>query len=490
MNGTRIEPLGPLGPGAPGRALLVLDHATGMQVAGKRLTPPAGVPVDRIRQEAMALGGGHPSINPVFDVVADGGAVWVLSQAVPGRSLRAEVHRRGALGPAVAASIGLAVLAALTYAHERGMVHGNLHPGNVLLAVDGRIWVADFGIPSLAAETVGRLSGFTAPDAPSPAGDLWSLGAVLYTAAMGTPPFVHATPAATAEAAREGIALEPSDPFTALLRDLLSPDPARRPHPAVILTVLQNTAGAATHDIPTRVAGDAATGPWSAPADPAGGATARSGGRRVRAQRLVPGLAGAAVLGAAAALFVPADLLPAGSPRAAATASATPSPVALNVGPFARLPDKPCDLVPDDLVSELVPRGERSPATGSRDRGTCSWYSDFQVQENDRARLSVTLELDEDEDDAERSFAFDRRIEPRLSDEVREVAGLGHEAFTYRRVRREEWREYRVGYRVRVSNVRITVEYSREVGIDPDGAVAQGAERVVRAVIDGLRRHG
>jgi len=114
MNGTRIEPLGPLGPGAPGRALLVLDHATGMQVAGKRLTPPAGVPVDRIRQEAMALGGGHPSINPVFDVVADGGAVWVLSQAVPGRSLRAEVHRRGALGPAVAASIGLAVLAALT----------------------------------------------------------------------------------------------------------------------------------------------------------------------------------------------------------------------------------------------------------------------------------------------------------------------------------------------------------------------------------------
>ena len=75
MNGTRIEPLGPLGPGAPGRALLVLDHATGMQVAGKRLTPPAGVPVDRIRQEAMALGGGHPSINPVFDVVADGGAV-------------------------------------------------------------------------------------------------------------------------------------------------------------------------------------------------------------------------------------------------------------------------------------------------------------------------------------------------------------------------------------------------------------------------------
>ncbi|GGM95244.1 hypothetical protein GCM10010106_49990 [Thermopolyspora flexuosa] len=475
MSGARIRPLGPFGPGAPGRTLLVLDHATGMQVAGKRLTPPADTPLERIRQEALALGGGHPSINPVFEVVADGGAVWVLSQAVPGRSLRAEVHRRGALGPAAAASIGLPVLAALTYAHERGIVHGNLHPGNVLLAADGRAWVTDFGIPSLAAETFGRLPGFTAPDAPSPAADLWSLGAVLYTAAMGTPPFVHATPAATAEAVREGIALEPADPFTALLRDLLAPDPARRPHPATILTVLQNTAGAPTHDVPTRAISDL-------PTDPVITSPGRPGARRVRLQSLVPGLAGAAVLGAAAALLVPADVLPRREPQEAVTTE-------LAVGPFATLPGNACDLVPADLVSELVPEARTNPPSGVQNTRMCGWYSDYQVRDNARGRLSINLERDESEREAKRGFAYDRRLDARLVDEIRDVTGLGHEAFTFTRVTRSATREYRVGYRVRLSNVVITVEYGRSVGIDPDGSIAQGAERVTRAVIDGLRRH-
>lgn len=479
--GTRLEPLGPLGPGAPGRALLVLDRATGWRVAGKRLTPPAGVPAERIRAEAMRLGGPHPSINPVLDVVADGDAVWVLSPAVPGRSLRAEVHRRGALGPAAAAAIGLPVLAALTYAHEHGVVHGNLHPGNVLLAADGRVWVGDFGIPALAGQTMGGLPGFTAPDAPSPAADLWSLGAVLYTAALGVPPFQRATPAATAEAVREGVALDPTDPFTALLRDLLATDPARRPGPAAIRIALQNASAATTHDVPTR----RVTGP----PDPAAPASRprRSRLPRIRTRILIPALAGAAVLGAAAALLVPADALsrlPGGRPPAVAPGG-NPAAALAEAGPFTKVPDV-CGLLPADLVAELVPSAGAPHRQRGADRDSCTWYSDHQTPAIRRGTLSVRVHRRESASRAKGDLAVSRRLKTGSVQDLREVSGLGHEAFAYTEVRRGSARRYQVGYRARLSNLEVGVEYARAVGVDPDGSIAQGAETVTRAVLDAL----
>ncbi|MGW0204199.1 serine/threonine-protein kinase, partial [Nonomuraea sp. NPDC003201] len=243
MTGDRFHPIGPLAQGAPGRALRVFDRRTGMEVAAKRLPLPEGrADFDEVRRQAMAAGSlRHPSIHPVHEVVGVGTEVWILSPVVNGWSLRAELHQRAALGPAAAAAIGLRVLDALAYAHRHGVTHGNLHPGNVLLAPGGHVVLNDFAIPALATETAARMPGFTAPEltsddgpaagegvVPGPAADLWALGAILYTAALGRPPFVRATPAATAEAVRQGIAIEAKDPFTALLRDLLDPDPARR----------------------------------------------------------------------------------------------------------------------------------------------------------------------------------------------------------------------------------------------------------------------
>ncbi|MEW1848425.1 protein kinase, partial [Nonomuraea angiospora] len=300
MTGERFHPIGPLAPGAPGRALRVFDRRTGMEVAAKRL-PRGRSGFDEVRRQAVAAGGlRHPSIHPGYDVVGVGTEVWVLSPIVNGWSLRAELHRRAALGPAAAAAIGLRVLDALAYAHRHGVTHGNLHPGNVLLAPGGHVVLNDFAIPALATETAARLPGFTAPELttdsgappgatpeptdteaprtatepadaeaaalahdeagpgpatdpgrargagagvlPGPAADLWALGAILYTAALGRPPFVRATPAATAEAVRQGIAIEAKDPFTALLRDLLDPDPARRPDAAAVHAVLRGVA--------------------------------------------------------------------------------------------------------------------------------------------------------------------------------------------------------------------------------------------------------
>mgnify|MGYP002623490258 CR=1 FL=1 len=566
MSSGRIEPLGPLGPDGPGRALLVLDRATGMRVAGKRLTLPEGVPYDLVRREAMALGGPHQSINPVLEVVADGDAVWVLSQAIPGRSLRHEVRRLGALGPAAAAAIGLPVLAALSYAHGHGVVHGNLHPGNVLIATDNRIWVGDFGIPALGDQTVGRSPGYTAPDAPSPAADLWSLGAVLYTAAMGRAPFERDTPAATAEAVREGIRIEATDPFTSLLRDLLAADPSRRPDAATVHTVLQNVLQGPTGDVPTVAVGGTAvlpgggagpsdgtavlpgggagpsdgtavmpgggavppggtavlpegaavppgaaippggvptppggvpapsgqTAPGNAPTGPVPGRPARGRMRRIRLQVLVPAMAGAAALGAAAALFVPPEVVArpfTDTSTVAAEPSASPSArVDLNVGPFTKTPNA-CKVIADSLVQELVPSAEDPSAYENDDYRSCTWRSAFQTPEAKRATLSVTLNRIAEQWLAESTFDLEKRVQRRLAQDVRDVPDLGHEAFSYVRAMRTPLRQYQVTYKFRLSNLQATIEYERSVSVDPDGSIQQGAEKTARAVLDALLKN-
>ncbi|MFG6200651.1 protein kinase, partial [Nonomuraea sp. JJY05] len=375
MTGERFHPIGPLALGAPGRALRVFDRRTGMEVAAKRLPPPPGrFDFDEVRRQAMAAGGlRHPSIHPVFEVVGVGAEVWILSPIVNGWSLRAELHQRAALGPAAAAAIGLRVLDALTYAHRHGVTHGNLHPGNILLAPGGHVVLNDFAIPALAAETAARLPGFTAPElpiddgpapgtlpevadpaasearpkpadadptpgpadaeadptpgpadrqaadgqaaeparagdglVPGPAADLWALGAILYTAALGRPPFVRATPAATAEAVRQGIAIEAKDPFTALLRDLLDPDPARRPDAATVHAVLQGAAARPAFEVATVTVGgvEIVGHPLSADA-PAAPPAPPKRSPRLKPAALVPAVAAAAVLGAGLALLIP-----------------------------------------------------------------------------------------------------------------------------------------------------------------------------------------
>jgi hypothetical protein len=503
MTGERFHPIGPLAQGAPGRALRVFDRRTGMEVAAKRLPLPQGrLDFDEVRRQAMAAGGlRHPSIHPVFEVVGVGAEVWILSPIVNGWSLRAELHQRAALGPAAAAAIGLRVLDTLAYAHRHGVTHGNLHPGNVLLAPGGHVVLNDFAVPALATETAARLPGFTAPELTTDAGapprttpepadgeaaDLWALGAILYTAALGRPPFVRATPAATAEAVRQGIAIEAKDPFTALLRDLLDPDPARRPDAAAVHAVLRGVAARPAFEVATVTVGGVEIVGHPVPADAPAPATPPAPAKRsprLKPAALVPAVAAAAVLGAGLALLVPVGTTAA--PPAAAGTGPAAAPVPDDIPPFTNLP-KPCTLVSEDLVRELAPSAGKPFTYVNGAFTSCSWKSDYAIPEAKRGELSITLDTLDSEAMSDGTFDLSKRVASRLHTNYREIDGLAHDAFTYTDTTTNGFRRYKVTYEFRLSNLQGKVEYGRSVGVDPDGSIAGNAEKVTRLVIDRL----
>ncbi|HZE34042.1 MAG TPA: serine/threonine-protein kinase, partial [Actinoallomurus sp.] len=140
------------------------------------------------------------------------------------------------------AAVGLRILRALRVAHGRGILHRDVKPTNILLAGDGRVVLTDFGIASLEGDPsltrtgafVGS-PGFVAPErlreAPAgPASDLWSLGATLYAAVEGRPPFERDTPMAALGAVLTDDAPSPvrAGPLTPVLWHLLVKDPAAR----------------------------------------------------------------------------------------------------------------------------------------------------------------------------------------------------------------------------------------------------------------------
>src|ERR671929_1265851 len=161
---------------------------------------------------------------------------------VPARSLQEIVEDQGPLPPPVVARIGLDVLAALEAAHAEGIVHRDVKPANVLVGPDGMARLTDFGIATSLGDssltTQGALIGspsYMSPERlhgeePSPAMDLWSLGATLYAAVEGRPPFTRGEPMATAMAvvAEDPAPMVRAGPLEPVLRGLLTKDPARR----------------------------------------------------------------------------------------------------------------------------------------------------------------------------------------------------------------------------------------------------------------------
>ncbi|GAA0404829.1 hypothetical protein GCM10009530_66210 [Microbispora corallina] len=158
----------------------------------------------------------HPHVAAVYDVAEEDGVPYVVMELVRSRSLDGLVASDGPLAPEAAAPIARKVLAALTHAHAHGVRHGDVRPSNVLIAHDGRVLLADFGVAALAAdpafartsaqrspahgEPVSATRGVVAFLAPERAdggpltapADLWSLGATLHFALTGRPPGARA----------------------------------------------------------------------------------------------------------------------------------------------------------------------------------------------------------------------------------------------------------------------------------------------------------
>ncbi|WP_221329396.1 serine/threonine-protein kinase [Actinoplanes sp. L3-i22] len=239
-----------LGSGGMGRVWAARDELLDRDVAVKEILAPRGISDDdldalceRTLREARAIARlTHPNVVRMIDVVPDDGLPCLVMELVPSRSLFAAIREDGPMDPRQVARIGLDLLSALRAAHREGMLHRDVKPANVLLAYDGRTILTDFGLVSIAG-----LSGLTAtgvvlgsPSYLAPelaldgtagaASDLWSLGATLYTAVEGQPPYSRSTPAATLAALATSLPRPPkrAGVLLDLLEGLLDRDPRQR----------------------------------------------------------------------------------------------------------------------------------------------------------------------------------------------------------------------------------------------------------------------
>ncbi|GGL87307.1 hypothetical protein GCM10010129_33930 [Streptomyces fumigatiscleroticus] len=209
--------------------------------------------VARARAKARHAAGlrGHPHMVTVHDVLEHDGLPWIVMEYVAGAvDLRELLLRRGPPAPAECARIGPAVLDALTAGHERGIMHRDVKPANILLAPDrtgspyGRVLLTDYGISvrpdtgetryTMASALVGT-AGCPAPERvmggpPTPAADLFSLGCTLYHGVEGHGPFARESPLAqlTAVVRDEPRPAVRAGALRTVLRGLLVKDPARR----------------------------------------------------------------------------------------------------------------------------------------------------------------------------------------------------------------------------------------------------------------------
>ena len=240
----------PLGSGGMGTVWRAEDVVLGREVAVKEVTFPHGLSQEdrevlreRTRREARAAARlDHPSAVTVYDVVEEGGSPYLVMELVEARTLSQVVRADGPLSPQRTAQVGLDLLGALQTAHAQGIVHRDVKPGNVLLTANGRVVLTDFGIASSAGDSsitsTGLLLGspaYIAPErarghAPGPASDLWSLGATLFTAVEGRPPYDGGEPLLTVTAVVTG-EHEPfvaAGPLVPVLEGLLERDPEAR----------------------------------------------------------------------------------------------------------------------------------------------------------------------------------------------------------------------------------------------------------------------
>jgi serine/threonine protein kinase len=239
-----------LGRGGMGTVWLATDQMLERQVALKEVTfsihltdEERDILRQRTLREARAAARlDHPHVTRVYDVVEEEGKPWLVMEHVSARSLQEILEEQGPLSPAAVARIGLDVLDVLDAAHDAGIVHRDVKPGNVLVDDDGHACLTDFGIATTTGDssltTQGALIGspsYMAPERangeePRPPVDLWSLGATLYAAVEGRPPFDRGEAMATLMS----VVSEPpapmlrAGPLEPVLRGLLTKDPAAR----------------------------------------------------------------------------------------------------------------------------------------------------------------------------------------------------------------------------------------------------------------------
>ena len=248
-----------IGRGAMGVVWLARDERLDRLVAIKQLLPAAAPELEREtigraeREARIAARLRHPNAIAVHDIITHENRPCLVMEYLESESLaeRADQPLREI------AAIGAQVAAALAAAHAAGIVHRDIKPDNVLITADGTAKITDFGVSratGLASVTqTGILAGTPAYLAPEvaagrdadPRSDVFSLGATLYAAIEGEPPFgVHNNPIVLLQRVAKGEMIPPrrTGRLTHLLLWLLRRDPAERPTMAVAQQALATAA--------------------------------------------------------------------------------------------------------------------------------------------------------------------------------------------------------------------------------------------------------
>jgi eukaryotic-like serine/threonine-protein kinase len=259
--GDRYQLLAVLGEGGMATIYRAYDAKLGREVAVKVLRAEYGSDaefLERFRREAQTAAAlGHPNIVPVHDYGTDPAGPYLVMELISGGDLAAVLRERGPLPPTAVARIGQQVADALTAAHARGLVHRDIKPSNILLAPDGRVLVADFGIAQALARasitgqgvTMGSVH-YVSPEQASgesatASSDVYALGLVLFEMLTGQRAFAGDSPAVVAVARLAGTvpspaALRPDVPpaLDAIVRWCMNPDPGGRPPAAELSSAL------------------------------------------------------------------------------------------------------------------------------------------------------------------------------------------------------------------------------------------------------------
>lgn len=236
-----------VGQGGMGTVWLCRDEVLSRSVAVKEVGSMPGTSKSdlarALREARNSAALNHRNVVSIYDAVEDGDQNWLVMEYVPSRNLAEIVAEEGPLSPERVAWIGAQAADGLAAAHQRGTVHRDVKPGNLLVTDDDHVKISDFGIARTHGDATLTQSGivtgtpaYFAPELargedPTIAADVWALGASLYAAVEGRLPFPEQN---NAIALLTQIASEPPPPPTraAFLAEpierMMDPDPSTR----------------------------------------------------------------------------------------------------------------------------------------------------------------------------------------------------------------------------------------------------------------------
>ncbi|MGH3468734.1 MAG: serine/threonine-protein kinase, partial [Thermocrispum sp.] len=221
--GDRYRLSQPIGRGRGGFVWIAQDARVQRTVAAKPIAlrgpQDAGFALEQAKHAARLK---HQCAVTVYDVLADGQQVWIITEYVPSRTMSDFITGHGRLDATDTATLGTQLSAALAAAHEIELLHRAIEPPNVLLADDGGVQITDFGIGALHSDEMYQAPEVVAGGAHTAASDVFALGATLFYAVEGADPF-------GADGSGPTLHHLSGTPLQPVLMRMLSVDPSMRP---------------------------------------------------------------------------------------------------------------------------------------------------------------------------------------------------------------------------------------------------------------------